>query len=193
MARSPFQAALEVVLRPLEFAARDDFAQLGRVHELEATLAAAARRGRELAIPRDAQEELQRVEEAFAAPLAPDERRRRVEAALRRLRPFAESAWTPAALGRRTTSLSGVGPKRAEILARRGLASVEDLLFHLPVRWDDRRSLAAVGSLEVGRRASFVARVLACDFATRRGRGGRLGRSFEALVGDDTGTLQLKW
>jgi len=61
------------------------------------------------------------------------------------------------------------------------------------VRWDDRRSLAPVGSLEVGRRATFVGRVLACDFATRRGRGGRVARSFEALVGDDTGTLQLKW
>jgi ATP-dependent DNA helicase RecG len=193
MPGSPFQAALDAVLRPLEFAARDDFAQLGRVHSLEATLAAAARHARGLAIPRDAQDLLRRVEESFAEELPPDERRRRVEAALRRLRPLADADWAPAALARSPTALAGVGPRRAEILARRGLASVEDLLFHLPVRWDDRRSLAPVGSLEVGRRATFVAKVLASDFATRRGRGGRLGRSFEALVGDDTGTLQLKW
>ncbi len=193
MPGSPFQAALEAVLRPLEFAARDDFAQLGRVQALEATVAAAARHARGLAIPQDARNELRSVEESFATELVPDERRRCVEAALRRLRPIAEGDWAPGALRRSPTSLAGVGPRRAEILARRGVASVEDLLFYLPVRWDDRRSLAPVGSLEVGRRATFVARVLACDFATRRGRGGRLGRSFEALVGDDSGTLQLKW
>jgi ATP-dependent DNA helicase RecG len=193
MPASPFQAALETVLRPLEFAAREDFAHLDRVKQLEATVSAAARRARVLAVPREAQAELRRVEDSLAAPRAPRARRGCIEAALRRLRPLAASAWAQTALGRPSTQLSGVGPKRAESLARRGLASIEDLLFHLPVRWDDRRSLAPVGSLEVGRRATFVARVLACDFATRRGRGGRLGRSFEALVGDDTGTLALKW
>ena len=193
MAQSPFQAALAAVLRPLEFAARDDFAHQDRVQDLERTLARAAARARGLAIPREAREALGRVEAAFAEPLAEGERRRRVEAALARLRPFSDAGWEEAALCRAPTALSGVGPKRAEILARRGLGTLADLLFHLPARWDDRRTVAPVGQLEVGRRATFVARVLACDFATRRGRGGRLTRSFEALVGDDTGSLLLKW
>ena len=59
------------------------------------------------------------------------------------------------------------------------------------MRYDDRRSLQSVGSLEVGIRATFVARVLGCAFSTRRGR--FRGRVFEALVGDDTGTVTLKW
>ena len=155
---SPFQAALDAVLRPLEFAARDAFAHLGRVKDLEHTVARAAARARALAIPRGAADALRRVEEAFAAPQGPDATRARVEAALRSLRPLAEPGWALRALAAPSSSLAGVGPKRAELLARRGLATVEDLLFHLPVRWDDRRSLAPVGELEVGRRATFIGR-----------------------------------
>ena len=190
---SPFQAALAAVLRPLEFAAGDGFAHADRVQHLERTVARAAARAGELAIPREAQEALAKVEAAFAEELAPEERRRRVEAALARLQRFADPAFEEAALGRAATVLPGVGPKRGELLARRGLGRVADLLFHLPARWDDRRALAPVGELEIGRRATFVARVLGCEFATRRGRSGRLTRSFEALVGDDSGAVQLKW
>jgi ATP-dependent DNA helicase RecG len=87
-----------------------------------------------------------------------------------------------------------VGPKRAEALERRGLRTLEDLLFHLPARYDDRRALSPVGDLEVGRRATFVARVLVADFVSRRGRPGRRGgRMFQAVVGDETGTVNLKW
>ncbi len=59
------------------------------------------------------------------------------------------------------------------------------------MRYDDRRSLQSVGNLEVGTHATFVARVLGCAFSVRHGR--FRGRVFEALVGDDTGTVTLKW
>ena len=35
--------------------------------------------------------------------------------------------------------LKGVGPKRAELLGKLGLASAEDLLFYFPRKWEDRR------------------------------------------------------
>jgi ATP-dependent DNA helicase RecG len=74
------------------------------------------------------------------------------------------------------------------------LCTIADLLFHLPSRYDDRRSLAKVSELEVGLRGTFVARVLVSDFTARRGRSrARRGRAFEAVVGDDTGTIRLKW
>ena len=38
--------------------------------------------------------------------------------------------------------VKGVGPQRAEALAREGVTTVEDLLFHLPMRYEDRRQLA---------------------------------------------------
>jgi ATP-dependent DNA helicase RecG len=194
MGASPFASALAAVLKPLAFAARDDFGHLDRVRGLEATVAAAAARGRELAVPPDARTVFAEVAEAFAEPLEADRRRAAIDRARALLEPLADPGWPEAALARPTTRLAGVGPRRAEALARRGLRCVGDLLFQLPTRYDDRRSLAQVGDLEVGRRATFVARVLVCDFVARRGRTrGRGGRMFEAVVGDDTGTAHLRW
>jgi ATP-dependent DNA helicase RecG len=192
MRAGPFQAAVDAALRPLEFAARGDFAGADRVRDLEMTVAAAARRAERLAVPPEAREILAGVAEAFERPLEGGARVAAIRQALERLSPLADPAWAEAALASSTAVLPGVGPKRAEILARRGLRTVADLLFHLPSRYDDRRSLTRVGDLVVGQRASFVARVLGCGFAPRRGRS-RGGRIFEATVGDDSGTVDLKW
>jgi ATP-dependent DNA helicase RecG len=182
--------AVAAVLRPLEFAAQDDFAQLRRVRDLESSIADAAQRVCALAVPADAKNVFARVAKSFSSKSEVD-LVERLREALERVRPLAEPAWSEAQLARSPAILPGLGPKRAETLARRGLRTVADLLFYLPARYDDRRTLQSVGGLEVGCRATFVARVLGCAFAARRGRFG--GRVFEALVGDDTGTITLKW
>ena len=190
MGESSFQSAIAAVLRPLEFAARDDFAKLDRVRDLDRTVAAAAQRAAALAIPSDARNSLIRIAAAFS-PTEAGDLAARVGGAIEALRELARPEWSERQLASSTASLPGLGPKRAERLAQRGLKSVADLLFHLPVRYDDRRSLQSVGSLEVGAHATFVARVRGCAFSMRRGR--FRGRVFEALVGDDTGTVTLKW
>jgi len=191
---SPFQSALEALLAPLEFAARDDFAALSRVRGLEANVREAAARAGVLAIPPDARERLARVAARFAAELPREALRSEVERGLSELRPLASPAFAEAALARSPAALAGVGPKRAEQLARRGLRRVADLLLWLPARYDDRRALVKLGELEVGRRATFVGRVVAADFASRPLRGrGRRGRVFQAVVGDESGSANLKW
>ena len=182
MGESSFQSVIIAVLRPLEFAARDDFSKLERVRDLEQTVSVAADRAADLAIPKEAKDILKRIAHSFSSAEKGD-LAARVGDAIEALREFAEPEWSEGQLANSTAVLPGVGPKRAEGLARRDLGSVADLLFHLPVRYDDRRSLQSVGSLEVGTRATFVARVLGCAFSMRRGR--FRGRVFEALVGDD--------
>ena len=149
MGESPFQSAIAAILRPLEFAARDDFAKLDRVRDLEQTVSAAAERAAALAIPPDAEHELTRIARSFS-PAATDDLATRVREAIEALRPLAEPSWSERQLANSTSTLPGVGPKRAESLARRDLGSVADLLFHLPVRYDDRRSLQSVGSSRSG-------------------------------------------
>jgi ATP-dependent DNA helicase RecG len=190
---SPGQAAVEAVARPLEFAARDGFLHQERVRDLEATVAGAARRALELAIPRELAQVLRDARDAFAKPLAEEARRPTIERILLRLAPFRDPCWAEGVLASSPAVLPGLGPRRAEALAKRGLHTLQDLLFHLPSHYDDRRALVRVSALEVGRRATFVARVLGCGFAGWRGRSGRGGRLFEAVVGDDTGTVNLKW
>ncbi len=190
---SPFAKALEAVMAPLRFAARDDFAHADRVRDLESSVHEAARRASRQALPRDARLVLERVAGRFERPRQGVERVDAVRRALAWLGPLAEPAWAETALERSVTAIPGVGPRRAETLARRGLRTVSDLLFHLPSRYDDRRALQKVGELEVGRRATFVARVQGLELVSARGRGGRFRRILQVLVGDETGSIQLKW
>ncbi|OCQ20949.1 ATP-dependent DNA helicase RecG [Pseudoalteromonas luteoviolacea] len=45
------------------------------------------------------------------------------------------------------TDLKGVGPKAAERLAKLGISSVQDMLFHLPLRYEDRAKTYSIATL----------------------------------------------
>ncbi|OLC53536.1 MAG: ATP-dependent DNA helicase RecG [Acidobacteria bacterium 13_1_40CM_4_69_4] len=84
--------------------------------------------------------------------------------------------------------LKGIGPGRADELASRGLRTVEDLLFHLPFRYEDRSEFFPIASLAPGLRATIRGRVLTAALRRTRARGLTI---FEALVEDDTGTIRV--
>jgi ATP-dependent DNA helicase RecG len=66
--------------------------------------------------------------------------------------------------------LKGVGPTRAEVLAARGIRTLEDLLYYTPFRYEDRTRLTAVGDLVPGQTATILAKVLTCGLTrTRKG------------------------
>jgi ATP-dependent DNA helicase RecG len=66
--------------------------------------------------------------------------------------------------------LKGVGPTRAELLAARGIHTVEDLLYYTPFRYEDRTRLTAVSDLVPGQTATILANVLTCGLTrTRKG------------------------
>jgi ATP-dependent DNA helicase RecG len=80
-----------------------------------------------------------------------------------------------------------VGPARAALLARRGLQTVRDVLFHRPHRYEDRRRLARIADLVPGQRQTTVGVVLALS-ERRRGT-----YQFMAALSDDTGVLRAIW
>ncbi len=168
---------------------------MDRVKDLGRNARETAARVEGLAVPEEARRATARVAgtaDRLDAP-EPDARRRAIADALGRLSPLADPDWALGALAAPLSVLPGVGPRRAETLARRGLGRVADLLYHLPTRYDDRRELLPVAELEVGRRVTFVARVLGVGEVPGRDRRGRRRKRLEAVVGDDTGTIQLKW
>lgn len=85
--------------------------------------------------------------------------------------------------------IKGVGPKLSDLLAKRGVLSVEDALYLLPNRYEDRREVRPIQRLRPGMTEVFSGRVLSADMMTSKG--GR--RFFEALVADDSGSVTLKW
>ena len=83
--------------------------------------------------------------------------------------------------------LKGVGPRRAADLQRVGLATVEDLLYRFPIRYEDRGTFQTIASLRPGVAASIVGEVVSCGIRpTRRPR----FKIFEMLVRDGTGALR---
>ncbi|HYG98125.1 MAG TPA: ATP-dependent DNA helicase RecG [Terriglobales bacterium] len=64
--------------------------------------------------------------------------------------------------------VKGVGPKLAEVLAEKGITTVEDLLYYLPFRYEDRINPRTIAELRPGEMASVVAEVRASGvFRTR--------------------------
>jgi ATP-dependent DNA helicase RecG len=183
---SPFQRALETLVRPLEFAASRD-ANRERVQNLEEHVRRQVELLRAMAIPDDAREQLAALAVQFEQGASDATVRRGREL----VRALAAPEYAEKALLRSLSSLRGLGDKRAEILKKRDLRTVEDLLFLFPQRYDDRRVRVQVGELEVGQRSTFEAEVLVSGEATHRGRRGQ--RLVEAVVGDDSGTINLKW
>ena len=86
--------------------------------------------------------------------------------------------------------LPGIGPKRADQLAGIGLLTVEDLLYHLPFRYEDRRRIKKIAAAVVGQEESFVGRLVALQkrFNPRR----RVQMLTGRLV-DDSGVMGLVW
>ncbi|MCC6764776.1 MAG: ATP-dependent DNA helicase RecG [Deltaproteobacteria bacterium] len=84
--------------------------------------------------------------------------------------------------------VKGVGPKRAEQLATLGLTTVDDLLFHLPFRYEDRRDVRTISMLQSGEHATIEAEIRGVRerFAGRR-------RILEATAVDASGSLTLLW
>ncbi|MDJ0938120.1 MAG: ATP-dependent DNA helicase RecG [Woeseiaceae bacterium] len=85
------------------------------------------------------------------------------------------------------TSLSGVGPALAKKLERLGVFTVEDLLFLLPLRYEDRTQLVKLGALEAGERCLVTGEVLLSE-TVYRGR-----RNLLVRIGDGTGQLTLRF
>ena len=85
------------------------------------------------------------------------------------------------------SALKGVGPKLAEKLKRLGLRTVQDVLFHLPFRYQDRTRVTPIGSLRPGMEAVIVGEVELTDVVFR----GR--RSLVCRVSDGTGHIHLRF
>ena len=85
------------------------------------------------------------------------------------------------------TALNGVGPALAKKLERLDLFRVEDLLFLLPLRYEDRTQLVKIGALQPGVRCLISGEVLLAE-TVYRGR-----RNLLVRISDGSGQITLRF
>lgn len=85
------------------------------------------------------------------------------------------------------TALKGVGTQLAAKLAKLGIASLQDLLFHLPLRYMDRTRITPIGALQPHSNVVIEGEIKAVDVVYGR------RRSLMCRLQDGSGTVTLRF
>jgi ATP-dependent DNA helicase RecG len=85
------------------------------------------------------------------------------------------------------TVLKGVGPRVAERLKRLHIQTVQDVLFHLPLRYEDRTRVVPMGSVRAGEHVVVQGEIELAEIKFGR------RRSLLVRISDGTGSLTLRF
>ncbi len=85
------------------------------------------------------------------------------------------------------TALKGVGPQVAKRLERLGIKTVQDVLFHLPLRYQDRTRVVPIGSLRPGQEAVVAGEIDFAEVVFRK------RRMLVCHLADGTGAIILRF
>ena len=96
----------------------------------------------------------------------------------------------PKGISEATTAVRGIGNKQSELLAKLDLYNIEDMIYFFPRRYDDYSALKLIKDLTYGEEVTIIAYVKnVSSFATRN----KSRKIVQAVVSDDTGSIQLMW
>ena len=88
---------------------------------------------------------------------------------------------------RPVTALAGIGPALAERLARLEIRTVGDLLFHLPMRYEDRTQVLPIRQVAIGQSALIEGEIVAQAVV------GRARPSLVCDLADDSGRMGMRF
>jgi ATP-dependent DNA helicase RecG len=211
---SLFQQWLDRIARPIEFASRDDCAHLKAVSNLRSFISSQVLSAlRQDVYPKAIEARLIALRDLFIdfQPALPfDEQRRRLQAAslliktlrsvdqqkLIRLKdsPTQACCDSEVMVGRSdlwklpVRFAKGVGPKRTNVLQRLHIETVEDALWTIPWRYEDRSVMTSIGNLVPGMIASICGMIGTC--VAKRTRNRRLS-IVEVGVEDQSGRMRV--
>ena len=206
---------LDRIARPIEFASRDDYAHLRAVTNLSSFISSQVLSAlRQEIYPQAVEARLISLRDLFVdfqPGLSLDEQRRRLQAAaahIQALRVVAQQTLirlknSPThepchsevtGAGRSdlwnlpVRFVKGVGPKRTTVLQRLRIVTVEDALWTIPWRYEDRSVMTPIGNLVPGMMASICGVIETCK--AKRARNRRLS-VVELGVEDPSGRMQV--
>lgn len=83
-------------------------------------------------------------------------------------------------------SLQGVGPKIANYLLKCGIHTLQDLLFHLPLRYENRSQITAINDVKPGNQILIKGTIQANSYSRSR-------KGFAYQLQDETGSIRLRF
>jgi ATP-dependent DNA helicase RecG len=212
---TPLQKWLDRIARPIEFASRDDGAHLRAITNLSAFISSQVLSAlRQDVYPKAIEARLISLRDLFVdfhSGLPLDEQRRRLQTAavlIKALRTVDQQKLIRLKDSPRQTSchsevtgaggsdlwnlpirfVKGVGPKRTNILERLHIVTVEDALWTIPWRYEDRSVITPIGDLVPGMSVSICGVIGTCE--AKRSRNRRLSL-VEVGVEDQSGRMQV--
>jgi len=84
--------------------------------------------------------------------------------------------------------LKGVGPRISDILSKKDIQIVEDLLFYFPRRYEDRRNIKKISSINKLESVVIFGKII--DLHVTRIKSKKI---FNVVISDGTGTVNLVW
>jgi len=206
------------ITAPLLFLAKDSYRNISLVKNLEASMTAQLNKlAHTAALPTDNElhrEEFGTILAGLARTflhfddLPANDKKTRVAAAFELLSRLCDLAGTPSPappaactpitpkdarlclerLACPVRELKGVGPRVTQLFSKKNVITVEDLLYFLPRKYEDRRSVKTIADTIVGTRETTVGRVVQAKIQQYR-----TTRIFEVTFDDGSGTLTAKW
>ncbi|HPQ45326.1 MAG TPA: ATP-dependent DNA helicase RecG [Syntrophales bacterium] len=209
---------LNKIEAPLTFLSKDSYKNLGVIRDLERTvsgfldelkssLLSSCRETHEMKLPGDAIREFRTTFHGFDS-LSPSDKKKRIDYAFVHLQELKRLCSSPTVsitndpiiqtnenlndcfkrLSADVQYIKGIGPKVAMMLGRKGIKTVEDMLYFLPRRYEDRRRIKNISSVNVGVPETVMGTII--DVGVRRYRTRRV---LEVTIDDGTGLLTAKW
>ncbi len=203
---------LDRIKKPLAFAGRDDFAHVKSL-TLEPFIKGQVALLKGLSKGPESIEEIERLFSGFDG-LPPEQKKDRILKASVLLdsldrpsndsssgvisEPASTASYAPSSLGGHAVLkldtpiqyCKGIGPKRAELLKKIGIFTINDALFYLPWRYEDRGNLKKIGRLSYGSYETVSGKVVSAEVAsTKRQR----VKIFELVITDGSGMLVGSW
>jgi ATP-dependent DNA helicase RecG len=207
------EALVEKLRAPLQFAAGGGYKRLSLVKNLESVVTSLCTKLRNALPPGDSGSPRAATDRILGLlldilqgfdRLPPDAKKDRLAAAMARYEELAAllkqqevvkkatretpCGAMPSALDRPLLCVRGIGPRISALLARKGVNTIRDLLYYLPHRYEDRRTVCPIPDTVPGMKQTVLGVVSRIDirFYGRR-------RIFTATVEDGHGSIEAKW
>ncbi len=205
---------IDRIRKPLDFAARDNFAHVKSLADMEPFIRTQAEELRQVTVRHDDVTEIEKLFTGFDSITLDQKKERILKASIliaaiehryesavhdRQNPPSERVASGPSPRNSTATVLQldtpvqyckGIGPKRAELLKRLGISTVEEALSYLPWRYEDRGNLKRIGRLTFGTYETVSGEVVSAEVvSTKRQR----VKVFELLISDKSGMLIGSW